>query len=518
MEHKEHKYTLLEALRKAVSLQAPEAELAAMTMTPEGFMADFDMETPLNKDRFVAIDATFQQLCPQEGCQQLDQYAGVYENGNADGKVLQRIYVLSFPKEKDLHDFLARREEAKAWDHRRLGASLDLFSTSGEIGPGLILWHPKGAVLRMLMEQFSQGAHLLNGYQWVYSPHIGKGQLWKTSGHLDFYKDSMYSPLDVEGDAYYLKPMNCPFHIAIYQSKLRSYRDLPLRYAELGTVYRYELSGTLSGLTRMRGFTQDDAHIICTESQIEKEVSDALAFTLYVLKAFGFESFQAYLSTKPQGKSIGSEKDWKIATAVLEGAVKKAGLSYTVDEGGGAFYGPKIDIKLTDSLGRQWQCGTIQFDFNLPGRFAMGYHGEDGHVHTPFMVHRALFGSLERFSALLIEHYKGDFPLWLSPVQAAIVPVAPRHNEACKRLEIALRRLGLRPEANYSDLHMREKIKRFQLEKIPYLMVVGDREADQGAFSLRSRRDGEMGTMTAEGFLSLIQPELDKGKPDYILA
>jgi len=400
--------------------------------------------------------------------------------------------------------------------HKQLGAQLGLFSTMEDAGQGLPLWHPKGATVRFLLEQFSQAAHMLNGYQWAYTPHIGRSELWKISGHLDKFRDMMYNAIDIEGDEYYLKPMNCPFHFMIYNSEARSYRDLPIRMAEFGTVYRYEPSGSLNGLTRVRGFTQDDAHIICTPEQVEGEIASALKFSLYILRSFGLTDFKPYVSTKPENKSIGSDEQWDMATEVLKKAVVSAGLEYEIDEGGGAFYGPKIDLKLCDSFGREWQCSTIQFDFNLPERFKMKYIGSDGKSHMPVVVHRALFGSIERFFALLIEHYNGDFPLWFTPVQFAIVPITQMHNDYCKHLEIDLKKAGLRVEADYTEFHMREKIKRFENQKIPYMLVVGDKDIEQKGFSVRSRKHGNLGVMNLDLLLQHIHDDIELGKPKYI--
>jgi len=327
----------------------------------------------------------------------------------------------------------------------------------------------------------------------------------------------MYNPIDIDGEEYYLKPMNCPFHFVIYNSAIRSYRDLPIRMAEFGTVYRYELSGTLHGLTRVRGFTQDDAHIICTPEQIESEVAFALKFSLYILRSFGLSDFKPYVSTKPAHKSIGSDELWDMATDVLKKAIGAAGLEYEIDEGGGAFYGPKIDLKLYDSLGREWQCSTIQFDFNLPDRFNMKYVGSDGKNHTPYVVHRALFGSIERFMALLIEHYKGDFPLWFAPVQFAVAPINPAHNDYCKKLEISLKKRELRVEADYTEVNMREKIKRFETQKIPYILVVGDRETEHNGFAVRSRKHGNLGLMDLDSLSAHIKEDLEQGKPKYMI-
>ncbi len=485
--------------------------------TASGFFCDFDMAEPLNPERIAALnDRLSGEVIPC--AYELSGFSGVYEDGDANKRMLQRLYVTAFATEAEMQEHQARLAKAAEHDHKRLGAQLDLFSTSDEIGQGLVLWHPNGATVRFLLEQFSQAAHLLNGYQWAYTPHIGRSQLWETSGHLENYKDSMYNPIDIDGEEYYLKPMNCPFHFVIYNSETRSYRDLPMRMAEFGTVYRYELSGALHGLTRVRGFTQDDAHIICTPEQIEDEVAFALKFSLYILRSFGLTEFKPYVSTKPKHKAIGSDEQWDMATEVLKKAVTAAGLDYEIDEGGGAFYGPKIDLKLYDSLGREWQCSTIQFDFNLPERFKMKYTCSDGQNHTPFVVHRALFGSIERFFALLIEHYKGDFPLWFAPVQFAIVPIKESHNDYCKRLEVELKKRGLRVDADYTDSHMREKIKRFETRKIPFMLIVGEKDIEQGGFSVRSRKQGNLGVMTLASLEEHVRPALEQGKPKYIMA
>jgi threonyl-tRNA synthetase len=490
--------------------------LVSSEITENGFHCDFDMQEPFNPEKIHAINKRLSGKdisCAYE----LLHFSGAYLDGDASKKMLQRIYAAAFETRNELRAHQEKLAKAAEHDHKRLAAQLGLFSTSDEIGQGLVLWHPKGATIRFLLEQFSQAAHLLNGYQWVYTPHIGRSELWKTSGHLDNFRDSMYNPIDIDGDEYYLKPMNCPFHFIIYNSETRSYRDLPIRMAEFGNVYRYELSGALHGLTRVRGFTQDDAHIICTPEQVENEVAFALRFSLYILRAFGLTAFKPYVSTKPKNKSIGSDEQWDMATEVLKKAVAAAGLEYEIDEGGGAFYGPKIDLKLYDSLGREWQCGTIQFDFNLPERFKMKYVGSDGKNHTPHVIHRALFGSIERFFALLIEHYKGDFPLWYAPAQFAVVPINQSHNEYCKRLEIALKKQGLRVEADYTENHMREKIKRFETEKTPYIFVVGDKDIEAGGFSVRSRKLGNLGVMNLESLTEHIRDDLEQGKPKYII-
>ncbi len=508
-----YKEKLAEKLTKAVNNVIGNADLVESGETNEGFYCDFDMKIPLGPQVFNKISA---QMESAGRLFYLSHFSGVYEDGDADKRILQRIYVVAFETQAELDSYRAFLAEAAERDHKNLSRKLKLFSTSDDIGQGLILWHPKGAMLRHLLEKFSQEAHILNDYQWVITPHIGRAQLWKTSGHLDFYKDAMYSPIKIDDEEYYLKPMNCPFHIDIYNSEVRSYRDLPMRLAEFGTVYRYELSGTLNGLTRVRGFTQDDAHIICTEEQIADEVANALKFSLYILRAFGFERITAYVSTRPEKKSIGSEEQWKLATDVLKNAVTSCGLAYKIDEGGGAFYGPKIDLKLNDSIGREWQCSTIQFDFNLPARFKMAYIGKDGSKHTPLMVHRALFGSFERFTALLIEHYKGDFPFWLSPVQFGIVPIKEEHNAYCKRLAIELKKRGFRVEADCNEDNMRAKIKSFERERVPYMLIVGDREMQAGRFSVRSRKNGDLGQMDLGTLCAYLKPETEAGIPQYI--
>ncbi len=415
--------------------------------------------------------------------------AGAYWRGDERNKMLQRIYGTSFTDRKDLRKYLDFLEEVKKRDHRKLGRELDLFSISDEIGSGLILWHPNGALIRKTIEDFWRNEHLKADYKILYTPHIAKIDLWRQSGHLDFYRENMYSPMEIEGVDYEIKPMNCPFHIHVYRSALRSYRDLPLRYAELGTVYRYERSGVLHGLLRVRGFTQDDAHIFCREDQIETEVLNILDFTLFVLRTFGFETYDIYLSTRPE-KYVGGDEVWSRATAALESALKEKGLSYEVDEGGGAFYGPKIDIKVKDSLGRAWQCSTIQVDFNLPERFDITYRGTDGREHRPIMVHRALMGSLERFFGILIEHYAGAFPLWLAPVQLSVLTIAERHAEYARKLAGELRAADIRVELDFDNEKIGNKIRKSSIRKVPYSIIIGDKEAAEGKVALR-RRNGE---------------------------
>jgi len=426
--------------------------------------------------------------------------AAAYWRGDEKRPMLQRIYGTLWPSREELLAYLAHLEEVERRDHRRLGKELDLFSLHEEAGAGLVYWHPKGGRIRQQVEDFWRQRHREGGYEILYTPHIGRAWLWETSGHLGFYRESMYSPMDIDGQDYYIKPMNCPFHIMIYNTQRHSYRDLPLRWAELGTVYRYEKSGVLHGLLRVRGFTQDDAHIICTPQQIEDEILEVLRFSLSLWRAFGFEEVKAYLATRPE-KAIGEPARWEQALQSLRRALEAEQIPYEVDEGGGAFYGPKIDLKINDALGREWQMTTIQFDFNLPERFDMVYIGEDGLEHRPYMVHRALLGSLERFLGVLIEHYAGAFPLWLAPVQARLIPIADRHlpyaREVCQRLTAA----GLRAEVDKSGDRMNAKIRAAQLEKIPYMLVVGDREASSGQVSVRLRTNEDLGTMSVEAFL-----------------
>jgi len=434
--------------------------------------------------------------------------AGAYWRGDERNPMLTRIYGTAWHTPQELEEYLWRLEEAKKRDHRRLGKELDLFSTSEDVGPGLILWHPKGAMIRVIAEDFSRRAHLDHGYEWVFSPHIGRAHLWETSGHLDFYKENMYAPMDIEGEAYYVKPMNCPFHIQIYKSRTRSYRDLPRRYAEFGTVYRYERGGVLHGLTRVRGFTQDDAHIFCRPDQVEDEISRALEFSLYVLRSFGLSDFKAYLATRPE-KYVGEPEVWDKATEALRQAIESQRLPYELDEGGGAFYGPKIDLKVNDALGREWQLSTIQFDFNLPERFGLEYVGEDGQPHRPYMVHRALLGSMERFFGVLIEHYAGAFPVWLSPVQAVLIPITDRHVPYARQVAQKLKEAGMRVEVDERNERMQAKIRDAQLQKVPYMLVVGDKEAQQGTVALRLRSGENPGPISLEAFLERFRSDME---------
>ncbi|MFQ5878702.1 MAG: threonine--tRNA ligase, partial [Dehalococcoidia bacterium] len=436
----------------------------------------------------------------------LTSIAGAYWRGDEGRPMLQRIYGALFETAEELAEYLRRLEEAQRRDHRRLGRELDLFSTHEEFGPGLIFWQPKGGRIRSIIEEFWRQEHYRCGYELVYSPHVGKAALWQASGHLDFYQEYMYSPVEVDGQSYYLKPMNCPFHILIYESGLRSYRELPLRLAELGTVYRYERSGVLHGLMRVRGFTQDDAHIFCRPDQVEEEIGSVVDLSLYVLRTFGFHDYEVFLATRPE-KYVGDPEQWQRATAALQRALAAREMEYQVDEGGGAFYGPKIDIKIKDAIGRSWQCTTIQFDFNLPERFDMNFVGQDGRHHRPYMVHRALLGSLERFLGILIEHYAGAFPLWLAPVQAVVIPIADRHLDYCHRVASSLREAGLRVVADDSDERMNAKIRRAQLQKVPYMLIVGDQEVTAEAVAVRRRSGEDLGLIPVLELSSRLQCE-----------
>ena len=437
--------------------------------------------------------------------------AGAYWRGDEHNPMLQRIYGALFDSKEELEEHLQRIEEAARRDHRRLGRELDLFSFHEEFGPGLVYWHPKGGRTRTLIEDFWRDEHFRAGYDVVYSPHIGKSTLWETSGHLNFYAENMYSPMDIDGQDYYVKPMNCPFHIQMYKNTLRSYRELPIRMAELGTVYRYERSGVLHGLLRVRGFTQDDAHIFCRPDQVKAEIERCVDFMRFFLGAFGFEQFHVYLSTRDEaGKYAGSLEDWGMATNVLRDVIDEAGLPYDVDEGGAVFYGPKIDVKMLDTLGREWQCTTIQFDFNLPERFDVTYIGEDGREHRPYMVHRALLGSMERFFGVLIEHYAGAFPLWLAPVQAKIIPIADRHIDYARKVADDLRSAGLRVEIDDRSERMQAKIRDAQLQKVPYMLVVGDREAEANAAAVRLRNGDDLKARPVEEIIARMKEEVEQ--------
>jgi len=437
--------------------------------------------------------------------------AGAYWRGDEKNDVLQRIYGTAFFDAKELKKYLNALEEAKKRDHRRLGKELELFTTDDQIGPGLILWQPKGAQLRRLIEDYWKDEHYRHGYELLYTPHIARQDLWKTSGHLDFYSENMYSGMDIDEVRYQLKPMNCPFHIGVYKSDKRSYREFPLRWCELGTVYRYERAGALHGLLRVRGFTQDDAHIFCRPDQLEDEIFNILELNLHILKNFGFADYDIYLSTRPE-KYVGSDENWDAATNALKLALEKKGLGYEIDPGEGVFYGPKIDIKIKDQLGRAWQCSTIQVDFNLPERFKMTYVGADNTEHQPIMIHRALMGSLERFIGVLIEHYAGAFPLWFTPVQARILNITDAQADYCLEVHETLRKAGVRIEKDLRNEKLNYKIREAQLAKIPYMLIIGDKEKEDGTVTVRLRDGKNLPPMSIADFAAKITAEVQAGR------
>lgn len=563
-----YRHSTSHIMAHAVKEIFPDAKLAIGPATDEGFYYDFDMDRPFTLEDLAAIEkkmakiikkdnpfirktiskkdaielfkkmgedykvelltgiadedvsiyeeGAFVDLCrgphaPSTGdikVFKLLSIAGAYWRGDENNKMLQRIYGTSFSDEKDLKNYLDFLEEVKKRDHRKLGRELDLFSISEEIGPGLILWHPNGAIIRKTIEDFWRDEHLKADYKILYSPHIAKLNLWQRSGHLDFYRENMYSPMEIEGIEYELKPINCPFHISVYKSSLRSYRELPIRYAELGTVYRYERSGVLHGLLRVRGFTQDDAHIFCKEDQIEDEILNILDFTLFILKTFGFDSYDVYLSTRPE-KYVGTLESWEMATNALKQALEKKGLSYQIDPGEGVFYGPKIDIKIKDCLNRSWQCSTIQVDFNNPERFDITYRGSDGKEHRPIMIHRALMGSLERFFGVLIEHYAGVFPLWLAPVQVSLLTIAERHSDYALEIAGRLKAEAIRVETNLENEKIGHKIREATIRKVPYLVIIGDKELTEGRLAVRKRSGENIGPFTINEFIGIIKNEAE---------
>ena len=440
----------------------------------------------------------------------LQTVAGAYWRGDEGQPMLQRIYGTAWASRKELAGHLHRLVEAEKRDHRRLAAELDLVSWPEALGPGLAVWHPKGAIVRKQIEDYSRARHETGGYDFVFSPHIAKAVLWETSGHLDFYADSMYPPMELDGVSYYPKPMNCPFHVMIYDSGQRSYRDLPLRYFELGAVYRYELSGAIHGLMRSRGFTQDDAHIFCTREQVAAELASLLEFTLSVLRAFGFDDFQAKLSTRPTEKAVGDQELWDMATDGLREALSTAGLSYVVDEGGGAFYGPKIDVDVTDAIGRPWQLSTIQLDFNLPERFGLEYVGSDGGRHRPVMIHRALMGSIERFFGVLLEHYAGAFPTWLAPEQVRVLPVAGEHQGYAESIVERLVADGFRASVDPADEPLGKRVRAGKVAKVPHVLVVGGDDVANGTVGENARgADSPERDLPLDDFVERLADEVD---------
>jgi threonyl-tRNA synthetase len=433
--------------------------------------------------------------------------AGAYWRGDESRQMLQRIYGTAFESQEELLRHLDRLEEAKKRDHRTLGRDLDLFSVHEDVGAGLIIWHPKGARVRNLFEDFWKAEHYKRGYELVYTPNIGRANLWETSGHLDFFQENMFSPSLNDDQEYYLKPMNCPFHIMYYRSTLRSYRDLPMRVGELGTVYRYERGGTLHGMMRVRGFTQDDAHIFCRPDQVEDEIDGVLDLTFDLLGAFGFDKYTVNVSTRPD-KAVGSDEQWTLAENSLKNTLNARGLKFDIEEAGGAFYGPKIDINIQDALGRYWQCTTVQFDFNLPERFGISYIGEDGNGHQPYMVHRAIFGSLERFMGILIEHYGGAFPAWLAPTQVKIIPIADRHISYAEMVKEKLLEVDIRCEIDGRSERMNAKIRDAQITKVPYMIVVGDREISDKKVGVRLRNGEDLGPVDLSDFISRVSKDV----------
>ncbi len=427
----------------------------------------------------------------------LESVAGAYWRGDESQPQLQRIYGTAWETPEQLQAYLTQKEEAKRRDHRKLGQELDLFSIQEDAGGGLVFWHPKGARMRLLIEDYWRSAHLAAGYDLLYTPHVANVELWKTSGHVDFYRENMFDPIEVEAQQYQLKPMNCPFHVLTYQNQLHSYRELPLRWAELGTVYRYERSGVLHGLMRVRGFTQDDAHIFCLPEQVAQEILGVLNLTEKILSDFGFPEYEVNLSTRP-AKSVGTDDIWQLATDALVEALNTKGWDYVTDEGGGAFYGPKIDIKIKDAIGRLWQCSTIQVDFNLPERFDMNYVAADGSRQRPIMIHRAIFGSLERFFGILVENYADTFPLWLAPVQIRLLPVSDAQRSYAEATARQLQERGFRVEVDATGDRLGKQIRTAELEKIPVTAVVGKREVEQQTLSVRSRQSGDLGVLPLE--------------------
>ena len=508
-------------MREAIEASLPfvrqevDRETARRLFAHQPFKVELIGDIPAAAPITVYTQGDFTDLCQgphvsstgEIGAFKLLSVAGAYWRGDERRPMLQRIYGTAFPTPEELQAHLARLEEAARRDHRTLGKQLDIFSVHEEAGPGLVFWHPKGAMIRLIIEDFWRQEHLKRGYQFIYSPHIARLDLWKTSGHWEWYQENMYSPMEIDQQLYVVKPMNCPGHIMVYKTRKRSYRELPLRWAELGTVYRYERSGVLHGLTRVRGFTQDDAHIFCRPDQLRDEIIQVIRLVQFMMATFRFDEYEVRLSTRPE-KYAGSLEIWDEATAALAGALEATGVAYEVDPGEGVFYGPKIDIKLKDALGRTWQGATIQLDFNLPVRFDISYVGDDGLEHRPVMVHRAVLGSMERFMGCLLEHYAGAFPVWLSPVQAVLIPIADRHLDYARRVEGRLLEAGLRVDVDARSERMNAKVRDAQLQKIPYMLVVGDQEMASDQVAIRLRNGQNLGPRALEEFLALAQEEI----------
>ncbi len=516
-----------EEMRRIVSEDLPlerltlsrEEAIARFEAMGEDYKVELIKELPEDAEISCYKQGDFIDLCagphlPSTGrvkAFKLLNVAGAYWRGEESRPMLQRIYGTSFEKRSELEEHLHRIEEARRRDHRVLGRQLDLFSIHEEIGPGLVLWHPKGARIREIVENFWREEHRRRGYEIVYTPHIAKSDLWKTSGHWDWYRENMYSPMEVEGSEYLLKPMNCPFHILMYKSETRSYRDLPLRWGELGTVYRYERSGVLHGMLRVRGFTQDDAHIICRPDQLEDELVEVFDLARFMMKTFGYEDFDVMLSVRdPENKDkyIGDDEGWALAERALARALERVGFEYRIEEGEAKFYAPAVDINLKDALGRGWQGPTIQVDFNLPERFDMTYIGEDGREHRPMMIHRTVLGTMERFIGGLIEHYAGAFPTWLAPVQVVVIPITDRTHAYAAEVAGRLEEAGLRVEVDYRNEKMGYKIRQAELQKVPYMLILGDREMEQGTVSVRERRKGDLGSSSLAEFMDRVLQEV----------
>ncbi|MDI6869664.1 MAG: threonine--tRNA ligase [Coprothermobacterota bacterium] len=555
-------------MAQAVKEIFPEAKLGIGPATAEGFYYDFDLPRPLTQENLIAIEEKMKEIASRDQPFQREEIkreealelfqrlnedfkvellqelpeetvslyrvgkfvdlcrgphapstgylkhfkllsvAGAYWRGDEKRPMLQRIYGTAFPTKEGLEQYLHLLEEAQRRDHRRLGKELEIFSIEDISGAGLVIWHPKGAILRRIIEDFDVQEHLRRGYNLVTSPHIAKSDLYRVSGHTEFYRENMYF-FTIDEQEFVLKPMNCPYHVLIYRSKTRSYKDLPLRFFEMGTVYRYERSGVLHGLLRVRGFTQDDAHIFCRPDQLLGELVGVLDLVIFMLETFGFKEFDVRLSTQPE-KFIGSQENWDRATAALKEALERKGIPYKVDPGEGVFYGPKIDTKLKDALGRTWQGPTVQVDFNFPEKFNLTYMGEDGKEHQPVMIHRAILGSLERFIGALIEHYAGDFPLWLAPQQAVVIPIASRHQEYSQEVRDLLRAQGIRAEADSRSEKMNAKIRDAETQKIPFILIVGDREVESRSVSVRRRKKGDLGAMPLSQLIEKMVEEIQK--------
>jgi len=485
----------------------------------ENYKAEIIQDIPDDEDLSIYKQGDWLDLCrgphvPSTNLLnafKLTKVAGAYWRGDSSNEMLQRIYGTAWADKKSLNHYLEQLKQAEKRDHRRIGKDLDLFSIQREAGGGLVFWHPNGSKIRQAIEDYWRTKHLEAQYELLYTPHIALDTLWQTSGHTDYYQESMYNPIEDENKLYRLKPMNCPFHVLIYKNQLRSYRDLPIRWAELGTVYRHEMTGALHGLMRVRGFTQDDAHIFCTEDQVETEITNILNLTIEVLHAFTFDQYEIHLATKPE-KFVGKDSIWTKATKALEQALSSKGLEYVIDEAGGAFYGPKIDIKIKDAIGRLWQCTTIQLDFNLPERFDMQYIGSDGHKHNPVMIHRTLLGSIERFFGILIEHFEGKFPLWLAPTQIVILTISESQNNYAETIFEKLKNIGFRVKIDLRNEKIGSKIRDHTLKRVPYFIIVGNQEVKHDQISVRTQKGDDLGTMEFDQFVTKLTTELTDKK------